>query len=247
MRWHPLLIRFALSIKYSSTSAYNTLGHFFMLPSMRLLRDYTHWMKFEPGMNCDVMKSLLKEMSQEGFNPHGFMVGLLLDEVKIKSGLVFSKSSGNLIGFVNLGDVNDEITEFEASCKHDISLKKASPILATHMFVVMLRAIKKPSFTFPIAQYPSANLTGSSMYPIVWDTIEALELNDIHVVSITSDGASSNRNFYVLSAEKGEIPYKVENPYRPLQYIYFFCDAPHLLKTARNCLRIHSLILEAVH
>ena len=94
------------------------------------------------------------------------------------------------------------------------------------MFVVMLRAIKKPSFTFPIAQYPSANL-------IVWDTIEALELNDIHVVSITSDGASSNRNF---SAEKGDIPYKVENPYRPLQYIYFFCDAPHLLKTARNCL-----------
>ena len=56
---------------------------------MRLLRDYTHWMKFEPGMNCDVMKSLLKEMSQEGFNPHGFMVGLLLDEVKIKSGLQY--------------------------------------------------------------------------------------------------------------------------------------------------------------
>ena len=105
-------------------------------------------MKFEPGMKSDVIKSLLKEMSLEGFNPHEFMVGLLLDKVKIKSGLVFSKSSGNLIGFVNLGDLNNDITEFEASWKDDISVKKASPILATHMFVVMLRAIKKPS---PIA------------------------------------------------------------------------------------------------
>ena len=50
---------------------------------------------------------LKPEMSQEGFNLHGFMVGLLLDEVKIKRWIiVFSKSSGNLIGFVNLGDVN---------------------------------------------------------------------------------------------------------------------------------------------
>ena len=69
MRWHPLIIRFALSIKYSSTSAYNTPGHFFMLPSKRSLRDYTHWMKFESGMNSDVIKSLRKEISQEGFNP----------------------------------------------------------------------------------------------------------------------------------------------------------------------------------
>ena len=85
------------------------------------------------------------------------------------------------------------------------------------MFVVMLHAIKKPSFTFHIAQYPSANLTGSSLYPIVLDTIEALERNDIHVhvVSITCDAASSNHNFYILinlSAEKGDIPYKVETP-----------------------------------
>ena len=117
--------------------------------------------------------------------------------------------SGNLIGFVNLGDVNNDIAEFEVSWKDDFSLKKASQILATHMFVVMLHAIKQQSFTFPIAQYPSANLTGSSLYPIVWDTIEAIELNDIHVVSITSDSISLNCNFYVLSAD---IPYKVENP-----------------------------------
>ena len=38
-------------------------------------------MKFESGMNSNVIKILLNKMSQEGFNPHGFMVGLLLDKV----------------------------------------------------------------------------------------------------------------------------------------------------------------------
>ena len=34
-------------------------------------------------------------------------VGLVLDEMHVKEELVFSKHTGNLIGFVNLGSVND--------------------------------------------------------------------------------------------------------------------------------------------
>ena len=76
--------------------------------------------------------------------------------------------------------------------------KNLAPELASHMLVVMVRAIQKPSFTYPVAQFPSANLTGSQPYPLLWNVIEALELNDIHVVSYTCDGVSSNRNFYIL-------------------------------------------------
>ena len=45
MRWDPLLIRFALSIKYASSAAYQqaTKLGFLALPSERTLRDYTHW------------------------------------------------------------------------------------------------------------------------------------------------------------------------------------------------------------
>ena len=34
---------------------------------------------------------------------------LLMDEMKIKSGLVFNKHSGTLVGFVDLGSVNRDI------------------------------------------------------------------------------------------------------------------------------------------
>ena len=116
--------------------------------------------------------------------------------------------------------------------------------LDTHMLVVMVRVIARPSFSFPIAQFPTTNLTGNEFYPIIWGTIEALELNNLQVVSITSDGASFNRKLYRMSATKGlPVPYKVENPFRQSQSIYFICDVPHLIKTMRNC-KSNSLTVE---
>ena len=53
------------------------------------------------------------------------------------------------------------------------------------------------------------------------------------VVSLTSDGAKPNRRFYKLSekAVRENSPILNIQLYRELT----FCDAPHLLKTARNC------------
>ena len=79
---------------------------------------------------------------------------------------------------------------------------------------------------------------GENIFPIVWEVTEAMELFDIQVVSLTSDGAKPNRWFYRLcqtEVKKDLVPYKTTNPFRANAQIYFFCDAPHLLKTTRNC------------
>ena len=79
---------------------------------------------------------------------------------------------------------------------------------------------------------------GEKIFPIVWEVTEALELFDVEVVSLTSDGGKPNRRFYRLCQEKqkrGSLPYKTTNPYRADMQMYFFCDVPHLLKTTRNC------------
>ena len=55
---------------------------------------------------------------------------MLVDEMKIKSGLVFNKSSGNLVGFMNLGDVNDNIEKLEMSIKEMNDQKKQAPELS---------------------------------------------------------------------------------------------------------------------
>jgi len=76
----------------------------------------------------------------------------------------------------------------------------------------------------------------AEMFPLVWSVVEALELYDIPAVSLTNDGAKPNRRFFHLcQVEKTAVPYKTDNPYKKKTDLFFFCDPPHLLKTARNC------------
>lgn len=235
MRWHPLMIRFALNLKYLSSSAYKAVGQFLTLPSERTLRDYTHVLKFDVGTSSAIIQRLKEDMDYENCTPTQKKICLLIDEMKLKSRLVFSKTSGRLVGFVDLGSVNEEIEQLASSLEDDNTLPVCE--LAKHMLVIMVRTVSKPSFSFPVSQYPTNGLKGEKLFPIIWEAIEALELNALHVLSITSDGASANRKFYRLCAEKEacSVPYKVQNPYRSSESIYLFCDVPHLLKTARNC------------
>ena len=76
-------------------------------------------------------------------------------------------------------------------------------------------------------------IIGEKIFPLVWEVIEALELYNIPVVSLTCDGAKSNRRFYRMCM--GTELNKTHNPFRTDNDLYFFCDVPHLLKTARNC------------
>ena len=87
---------------------------------------------------------------------------------------------------------------------------------------------------------PSLLCTGEKIFPAAWEVIEALELFEIPVVSLVSDGAKPNRRFYRLCQRQGQqvtpkVPYKTANPFRQDSELYFFCDVPHLLKTTRNC------------
>jgi len=55
---------------------------------------------------------------------------------------------------------------------------------------------------------------GEKLFPVVWDVIQSLELYDIQVVSLSSDGAKPNRRFYGLCQEEpSTILYKTTNPY----------------------------------
>ena len=73
---------------------------------------------------------------------------------------------------------------------------------------------------------------------MVWEVIQSLEMYNIPVVSLTSDGAKPNRRFYrMCQTEKHgkKLPYKTFNRFCQGRELFFICDPPHLLKTARNC------------
>ena len=230
IRYHPMVIRFCLSIAAKSPSAYEELrsSNVLRLPSHRTLRDYRNAIRPKVGFNSEVIKEL-KDLTDNFFDNQRY-VALCFDEMKVQSKLVFDKHDGELIGFLDLGDPDVNYVELEIQDK-----------LATHVLVFFIRGVIT-DLKFSLAFFATDNITSNQLVPIFWQAILLLEVEcNLWVVAATSDGASSNRKFIKLhKAISGDhsrdITYCIWNMYAPHRYIYFIADAPHLLKTARNCL-----------
>ena len=152
MRWHPLMIRFALNLRYLSSTAYRSVGNFIALPSQQTLQDYTHVLNFDAGMSKEVVKRLKEDMNFDQCSSSQKKVTVLMDEMKIKSGLVVNTSTGKLVGFVNLGDINRDLEAVKLTLNEENPHPK-QPELADSMLVMMVC----PIFSFPIAQYPTTS------------------------------------------------------------------------------------------
>ena len=109
MRWHPMMIRWCLILKLLSTAAYHSLrtSGFIKLPSERTLRDYTSYFKSKPGFQPEVDCMLVEEASLHGSSKWNSYVVILLDEMKIMENLVYDKHMAQVIGFTELGALND--------------------------------------------------------------------------------------------------------------------------------------------
>ena len=232
-RWHPAIVRWCLHLKLISSSAYNAVASsgFLTLPSQRTLRDYTHYIKPEVGFQAEVNAELCKEANVSCLKEHEKCVGIIFDEMKIKDKLVYDKNSGNVIGWIDLGDFNNEIAAMEREAH--------SPTVATHMLLFMVRGIFS-SLQFPLAQFPTDKLNSVQLFNMVWDAVRNVESCGLTVKFLTADGASTNRLFFKmcqLPDDKSKFVYRTISPFSSdkSQYIYLISDVPHLLKTTRNC------------
>nr|XP_054764639.1 uncharacterized protein LOC129271286 [Lytechinus pictus] len=155
-------------------------------------------------------------------------VTLVCDEMKLKSVVAYSSSTGKLLGFVNVGNINNEFREFERYSKGDLGEE-----LATHAFMIMVRGIFC-SMKQAVAFFPTTALRSGEIYDCVMRTVVKVETAGLKVRAIVSDGASCNRKFYKICSSEDNVGHYTFNPVDPQRRIYFFCDVPHLLKTARN-------------
>ena len=57
--------------------------------------------------NPDIIERLVAEIRLTEMKDHERNCTLLFDEMKIKSGLVFSRPAGKLIGFTEIRDINE--------------------------------------------------------------------------------------------------------------------------------------------
>ena len=134
-------------------------------------------------------------------------VVILIDEMKIKEGLVYDKHSAHIIGFVNIGDVGNQLSQLEERCR--IMNTVQHPQIATHMPVLMVRATK--------------HLTATSLSSIMWQGIERLEFLGFQVLV---DGASTNRKCIPVLIV---YPTRLRIPTLQVVDFYTIFQTPHIL------------------
>ena len=235
VRYHPMIIKYCLGIYAKSPAAYEQLRKnekegtgVLVLPSQRTLRDYRNYIRPQIGYNSHVIQEL-SNLTKNFTELERFVI-LMFDEMKVQDGLVYAKYTGELIGFVDLGDI--EINQGTLENMDE---------LATHVLVFLVKSFMN-SMSYSLATFATTGVTSFQLYPIFWKGVAILELQvNLKVIAATCDGASQNRKFFRMHPKaddnNSDVMYKTKNVYaKDGRSLWFIPDPPHLLKTARNCL-----------
>eukprot|EP00794_Sanderia_malayensis_P002815 gene2815-3251_t len=233
IRYHPMVIKFCLGLAAKSASAYDELRYeekkqtgILILPSGRTLHSYKNYICPKQGFNKEIITELCEKV--KNFSEAEKNIVILMDEMKIQENLVWDKHTGELIGFVNLGDIHLNYA----------ALQKVDKV-ATHVLVFLIRRIVNP-LKFSLSNFATNGATSFQMYPLFWKAVGICELQcNLKVMVVTCEVASRDRKFFkrhVVPGSTGDVVYKTVNCFSSDRFIYFFADPPHLMKTARNCL-----------
>ena len=170
------MIKWCLYLRHQSSKAYETIRQSgIALPSQRTLRDYSNAVKAGAGFSLDVDRQTLEAAKLSTSPDYHRLVILLVDEMHLKEELIYDKHSGKLVGFVDLGDINNHLTRFEQALSYDDN--NDDPVtqsLAKSMVAFMIRGLFT-SFKFTFAQFPCVNLSGEQLFFPFWECVAHLE------------------------------------------------------------------------
>ena len=154
-----MMIKWCIYLRHQSNKAYETLRESgcIYLPSQHTLRDYTNRVRAGSGFSSEVDSLLMSTAKLNTSHDWQKLVVLLLDEMHIKEDLVYNKHTGiriavqcchnvfitssihtgQMIGFTNLGELNNHLMTFERMVEGEGD----SNILAKSMMVFMVRGL----------------------------------------------------------------------------------------------------------
>ena len=174
MRWHPAMIKWCLYLCHHSSSMYETIRQSgcIHVPSQRTLQDYANCVKSEVGFSTPVDRQLFEAANLATCPEYEKLVVLLLDEMYIREDLVYEKQTGKLIGFTNLGEINNHLLAFE----HEVEADTTDDVekLAKTMLVVMVKGLFSP-LRYPYAQFLCASVSGDLLFNPFWQAVFRLE------------------------------------------------------------------------
>ena len=170
------------------------------------------------SIRASTVIDVLKEETNSYFDVQRYVI-LLFDEMKVMANLVLDKTTGELIGFTDLGDPDLNFAVIE---KVDM--------IATHALAFLVRGVCT-ELKFGLAHFATTGITAAQLMPLFWEAVCILETTcNLWVIAATSDGASPNRIFYNLHKPLdgdavSDVCFRTANLYAAHRYIYFFSDA----------------------
>ena len=179
MRWNPFVIRVALHLQMVSRSAYEYLGHFIKLPSQRRLYDYTHFIESKKGPQEKIIANVKKNIENVRGLHHETYFNLIFDEMYIRSNIVICKKTGEILGYVYLNKVEEEIAKLEA----EVSGKSFERQPAKTVLVFMLQGITDDTQEV-IGIYPCDTLKASQLHSRCWDLISLCEESNLKIIAL---------------------------------------------------------------
>ena len=112
IRWHPLIIRWCLSIYQTSPAAYKHIASkqnkFIALLHINTPKKYINFTDPMSGFNPNILEQILEDINFDGLKEHVKNVSLVFDEMKIQGNLVYKKSAGKVISYTEMSDLNEE-------------------------------------------------------------------------------------------------------------------------------------------
>ena len=98
--------------------------------------------------------------SLKEFQKHVCILG---DKMHIKEDLIYDKMTGELVGFVNLGDINEHLSQLQMHLKDNSS---NFPALATSVLVFTVRGLFT-DLKFPYATFSCQFTCGDQLAPLL--------------------------------------------------------------------------------
>lgn len=217
-----LLLCLLLHIRNPASYNFLRTNEILPLPAVSTMRRYLSRVNLKCGLDesfFEAFKKKMKERSQ--YEQHGL---LIFDEMQVKESINLNVKTMKLVGVQDFG------TESAFT-------SKSSDKRANHALVFMFTSLGT-NFTQPVAVFAAKGATkGTCLAQLLLAIIKKLEKSGAIVDGVVCDGATTNRKMWSEFGISGKIDEPVNKILHPMddnRHMYFFSDAPHLIKCIRN-------------
>ena len=194
----------------ASFNGYRLLRKMFQLPSTSTILRSLAKFRTNPGISKHNIEMLKMKINITPQNKYCF---ILLDEITLRRGCTYNKTTGTIVGFADNG-------------------KERTSCLATHGLCVMAAGILKP-WKYPLGYFfTHSTMDFEQIRDIIHKAITCLEHGGYVVKGLTTDqGGNFDKVFKILGVKPSNPKFELNG-----KSYYVLRDPPHLIKNCRNYL-----------